>query len=232
MNLQELHENKKTVVVKRALREHFDVNFNFEKMTLQQTRSALNKIRGLLKEARSSKDIHRAHNNPTYLKLVMLEQGLVDRLDDLRNSQAKIIVENESVQSAQVLLAAQEMIDSLQKMLEDVSKMNVEELNAVTQGIKNEFGEDKGQQYNQAANAALTTLTQAIQSAKTALEQSQTAISPDGGAAMPASDMGMPDMDMGGEMPPEDDMGMGDEVPSPAPAQEPEDITSAGRERR
>lgn len=239
MNLQELQENKKTKIVKRALREHYDVDMNFEKLSMIQTQKMIGKVRGLLKEARSKSSSHESHNNGAYLKLVMMEQALVDHLHDMRTYRPRIVTENEEVQKSQVILAAQDMIDNMQKMLEQVSKMNVEELNAVVDGMKNEFGTAEGDNFNQAVGQALTTLQAAITAAKASLttalgavtgEQSAPAMNMDGMSPEAGMPMG-PEADMNA-MPPEDmsEPDLGAEVPAEEPA--PEDLTGAGRERR
>lgn len=238
MNLQELQENKKTKIVKRALREHYEIDIDFEKLNLKQTQGMLVKVRGLLKESSKVQKNYNYSGSKAALKLVMLEQALTDRLNDLRNPAANIVVENEEVQKSQVILAAQDMIDTLQKMLEDISKMNVEELNAVVDGMKNEFGTSAGDQFGGAVGTALSTLQEAITAAKTAVTGALGAVTGEGGG-MPAPDAGaemgagmgteMPAPDASAEMPAPD---AGVEMPAAPEEEEPEDVTGAGRGRR
>jgi hypothetical protein len=230
MNLQELQENKKSKLVERALKEHYSVDLNLEKLDMVNAKRMLGRVRGLLKESRAGRSVHRSHENSSYLKLVMMEQALSDRLNDLRE-QAKIVLENEEVQKSQVILAAQDMIDSMQKMIEQVSKMNAEELPAVVEGIQNEFGVQESEQFNTSVSETLTTLQSSLSQAKTALTGALNGIT----GAAPAADMGMempgapdmgaePGMDAGGELP---------ELPElPEPDEEPEDMGGAGRETR
>ena len=78
---------------------------------------------------------------------------------------------NESeVQQAQVVLAAQDMVDKMQGMLEDVSELQFKELPALVDSIKNQVGIDQATQFNQDATAALTGLLQNIQGAKQQLD--------------------------------------------------------------
>lgn len=233
MNLQELQVNKKTVVVKRALREHYNLDMNFDNLNLNQSQKMLVKIRDLLKSARSDKKIYESQQNPAYLKLVMIEQALVEHINDLRSNPVKIVVENEEVQKSQVILAAQEMIDTLQKMLEDISKMNVEELNAVVQGMSSEFGSDQANQFNSAVGQTLTELQQNIKTAKESIQQSLGTVTGDTMAA--PQELGM-DAGLGAE--PDMAAGSGEEMPEPEmPEMEPEpepepSEKAAGRERR
>jgi hypothetical protein len=78
---------------------------------------------------------------------------------------------NESeVQQAQVVLAAQDMVDKMQGMLEDVSELQFKELPALVDSIKDQVGIDQAAQFNQDATAALAGLLQNIQGAKQQLD--------------------------------------------------------------
>jgi len=78
---------------------------------------------------------------------------------------------NESeIQQAQVVLAAQDMVDKMQSMLEDVSELQFKELPALVDSIKNQVGIDQAAQFNADSTAALTGLLQNIQGAKQQLD--------------------------------------------------------------
>jgi len=81
----------------------------------------------------------------------------------------KRLTESE-VQQAQVVLAAQDMVDKMQGMLEDVSELQFKELPALVDSIKDQVGIDQATQFNQDATAALTGLLQNIQGAKQQLD--------------------------------------------------------------
>jgi len=189
MNLTELAQPKKKQA-QRALREHFEINIDLNGMNAQKTRAMLLKVRGLLKE--STRSVHGTNASPAHLKLVMMEQMLSQHYSDVR-IQARIVTENEEVEKSQVILAAQDLIDQLQKMVEQISKMNAEELPAVVGGISNEIGTSESEAYNQSVSEALTTLLAAVTAAKGSLTSSLGVITGDGSA-----DMG-DDMGFGGE---------------------------------
>jgi hypothetical protein len=123
---------------------------------------------------------------------------------------------NESeVQQAQVVLAAQDMVDKMQGMLEDVTELQFKELPALVDSIKNQVGIDQATQFNTDATAALAGLVQNLQGAKAALDQALGVVTgqapaPDAGMATAPgvvdvqANMGAaPAPDMGGAMPPE-----------------------------
>lgn len=242
MKINEMNNSKKANT-KRALKEHFEVKMNFDKLKLVETKTMLKRVRGLINETRTSKGAHSRHQNPAYMKLVMMEQALTDHYGDLR-VQHQIMLENEEVQKSQVILAAQDMIDSIQKMVEQISKMKVEELPAVVTGVNNEIGTTEGSQYESTTTEALTALEGALVTAKGALTGALGQITGEGGGeGMEDQAFGGGEEDMGDEMGDMGDEGMGDEMgdmgdeelpelPEPDMEEPEEELGGAGRGRR
>jgi hypothetical protein len=95
------------------------------------------------------------------------------------------------IQQAQVVLAAQDMVDRVQKMLEDTTEMQFKELPALVDSIKNEVGMDQAAQFNTDAAAALSGLVQNLQASKGQLETALGVVTGQGGApVVPGADMG------------------------------------------
>ena len=82
------------------------------------------------------------------------------------------VMESE-VQQAQVVLAAQDMVDRIQDTLEDVTEMKFKDLPALVDSIRNEVGMTQAQQYMGDASAALDTLISCLSETKTAIESAQ-----------------------------------------------------------
>jgi hypothetical protein len=151
--------------------------------------------------------------NPEEQKLVA-GAAMMQAESRLRRAMTRL---NESeVQQAQVVLAAQDMVDKMQGMLEDVTELQFKELPALVDSIKNQVGMDQATQFNTDATAALAGLVQNLQGAKAALDQALGVVTgqapaPDAGMASapapgavdPQAGMAMPAPEMGGEMPPE-----------------------------
>ena len=84
----------------------------------------------------------------------------------------RILSESE-VQQAQVILAAQDMVDRMQKMLEDVTSMQFKDLPALSGSIQTTIGTTEAQAFNNAAGQSLAVLVDAIQAAKVEMETAQ-----------------------------------------------------------
>jgi hypothetical protein len=229
---------KPSLVAKTALKENFNQYFNVDNLGPFETKKMLTKVRGLINEAKSKQSGVGTETNAAYLKLVFMEQALNHHYGELRSMpmyNQRVIVENEEVEKSQVVLAAQEMVDAMQKMVEDVSDMLVKELPAVVDGVNSEFGTSEGEQFSSQVSEALTSLQQALTQAKTGIQGALGTITGQGGGGF-GDEMGgeMPAMgdEMGGEMPAmgdEMDGGEGPELPE-EPEEEPE--SPIGRAKR
>ena len=108
---------------------------------------------------------------------------------------------NESeVQQAQVVLAAQDMVDKMQGMLEDVTELQFKELPALVDSIKNQVGMEQAQQFNTDATAALSGLVGNLQGAKQQLDAALNVVTGQaapGGAIPGAADAAMAGADIG-----------------------------------
>ena len=277
MKLQELDARRPTDQVAKTLATHMSNRVSFDTLGESQARGMLTKVRGLLREYKSSVSRHFSERNPDYLKLIMLEQALSHRISEMdaqaiavdmndpktqammkkaqsgqtlnpeetktmaaiaamkkESVKKKRMVSESEVQQAQVVMAAQDMVDKLQDMLEDVSEMQFKDLPALTDAIKNDTGVEQATQFQADVTAALTTLLAAIQAGKAQVEAAQGVLTgqapvvPGADAtAMPADTM--PAADQSAEV--DADLSLDANLP----AEEPEAETPAaslGRERR
>jgi len=278
MKLQELDARRPTDQVAKTLATHMGNRVSFDTLGESQARHMLTKVRGLLREYKSSVSRHFSERNPDYLKLIMLEQALSHRISEMdaqaiavdmndpktqammkkaqsgqtlnpeetktmaaiaamkkESVKKKRMVSESEVQQAQVVMAAQDMVDKLQGMLEDVSEMQFKDLPALTDAIKNDTGVEQATQFQADVTAALTTLLAAIQAGKAQVEAAQGVLTgqapviPGADAAgVPAADA-MPATDQSAEV--DADLSLDANLP----AEEPEAETPAGslgRERR
>ena len=138
------------------------------------------------------------------------------------------ILKESEIQQAQVVLAAQDLVDKMQDMVEEVSELQFKDLPALVESIKNQVGVDQAMQFNTDATGALAGLLQNLQGAKQQLEAALGVVTGTGGpdmsaianAGAAAGDMAAAGADMGAAA---DDMGLAgpppdEEEPLAAPA--------------
>ena len=239
MKLNELAAQRPSKQIAKVFESYFGNKIKFDKLTRGQTRQMLTRVTGLVNEHRSTPAFHVSERNQAYLSLVIMEQGLTQRLQDLEAARRSQQLHESEVQQAQVVLAAQDMVDSVQGMLEDVSEMQFKELPALVDSIRNQVGTAQADQFNTDANAALQTMLQSLQGAKTQLEQALSVVTGQqtGIPAMPGVDGELPPPgagdelggDIGGALPPpegEVDVDIDADIEEPAPG------AGLGRKRR
>jgi hypothetical protein len=143
-------------------------------------------------------------------------------------------VTESEVQQAQVVLAAQDMVDEVQKMSEQVSAMQFKDLPALVDQIKNQVGPDQATQFNGDASAALSALLQNLQASKQQLDQALGVVTGQA-PAIPGEAPGM-DASMAGEMPAELPAPGEEEIDTDIEVDDVEDsntsTTGLGRDRR
>lgn len=196
MDLNNLKVNKITKL-DSVLKEVFGVNFNFgaDGAKLQKVKTFTeSKIKSL-------RDNGIAVNDKQYQKLLLVLEGIKEAMSN------KPVMESE-LDQAEVLLAAKQMADDLQKMAENLASMQVEELMSITNAMKEEVGVAEADAFSQSAEVAIG---QALDAVKKANDDVNNAVLVAQGQA-PETDMSMEpapeapaDMDAPAEEPAGDD---------------------------
>ena len=230
MKLTELNNNRRSYST-RVLKEQYEMPFNVDNMSMSSTRTMLTKVRGLMNESKQTSDYHNSQSSSSYMKLVFMEQALSDHYNELRSQpQARIMVENEEVEKSQVVLAAQDMVDQVQKMLEDVGQMQVKELPALVSSIESEIGVNESQTYNDSVSSKLDTLSASLKETSSALKNALNGLT--GQAVDAAFDAGADlgaDVGLDAGLDAGMDADMGDEESEiPPPTEEPDMLPSGG----
>jgi hypothetical protein len=151
-----------------------------------------------------SKQIDQQMRDLTARKSAIQKQKMQPAME---NRLQRRLREASEVQQAQVVLASQDMVDEVQKMIEQVTAMQFKDLPALIDSIKNEVGVDQAMQFNTDAVAALSGLTQNLQGAKQQLESALGVVTGQA-PVVPGEDM------------------MGQPVPTELPASGEEEITA------
>jgi hypothetical protein len=128
-------------------------------------------------------------------------QQMLQKTTTAEGKKVRLRLKESEVQQAQVVMAAKDMTDQLQKMLEQISAMQFKDLPALTDAIKNDIGVAQATQFQADSTAALTQLLSSLQQGKIQLEAAQSVITgqapivPDDDAGLPPAPMD----DMGAE---------------------------------
>ena len=160
MKLAEM-STKSTRKINKLMESRFGFAINFSNLTVEKAERLSETIIANLDKIRHSVDLHTAERNPRYMELLTVKEGLSTWLEQHRQQ----LVEGE-VGNAEVLLAAKNMVDSIQDAIEKVGKMQNEQLPELLDSIRDQVGSEQAEGFKNAVGTTLETLMQNLQTAR------------------------------------------------------------------
>jgi plasmid stabilization system protein ParE len=160
MKLAEI-STKSTRKINKLMESRFGFAINFSNLTVEKAERLSETITANLDKIRHSVDLHTAERNPRYMELLTVKEGLSTWLEQHRQQ----LVEGE-VGNAEVLLAAKNMVDSIQDAIEKVGKMQNEQLPELLDSIRDQVGAEQAEGFKNAVGTTLETLMQNLQTAR------------------------------------------------------------------
>ncbi len=160
MKLAEM-STKSTRKINKLMESRFGFAINFSNLTVEKAERLSETITANLDKIRHSVDLHTAERNPRYMELLTVKEGLSTWLEQHRQQ----LVEGE-VGNAEVLLAAKNMVDSIQDAIEKVGKMQNEQLPELLDSIRDQVGAEQAEGFKNAVGTTLETLMQNLQTAR------------------------------------------------------------------
>ena len=120
MKLSEMSKTS-TKRINKLMESRFGFAIDFSKLTVAKAERLSETISANISKIRHSAEFHTAERNPRYMELLTVRESLASWLADQRQQ----LTEGE-VSNAEVLLAAKDMVDSIQDMLEKIGKIQNE----------------------------------------------------------------------------------------------------------
>ena len=222
-------------VLAKKIKEELPANTTMGMPDPNKTKQALNKISDPKLKSAMTKSAAGQTLSPDEQKMVQGAALSAAMTAETRRKTGRRLSESE-VQQAQVILASQDMVDQVQRMIEQVTSIQFKDLPALVDQIRNEIGYDQATKFNADATAALGGMVQNLQQSKVQLETAMGTVTGQApvvpGEVAPDVGAEMPPMDAGAEMPgePGDEL---DALAADAEADLEEPVkTGLGRERR
>jgi hypothetical protein len=195
MNLKELAPQT-TKRLNKVMESRFGFSIDYDNLTYAKAQRLSYAISENLSKIRKSYGIHTAEKNPKYMEMLMVQEGLNSWLN-----QQEPLMEGE-LETAEAVLAAKDMVDSVQDMITDASKMLNEELPPLLDVIRDQVGTAQADAYKNTVTGALQGLMDSLNSTRDAL---------DNGARSLAGEQVAQPMDMTGSA----TLGVAAELPAP-----------------
>jgi len=243
MKLTDMTKNKPSMKkLNKVTESRFGFKINYEALTLAKAEAMRDKIMEAVNAIRKSSLIHTAEQDPQYLEMLIVFEGLSRFIDATKlvesKERTKRKLKEGELGKSEAILAAKDMVDTVQDMIEKVGKLQNEQLPALIDTIRDQIGAAQADQFKNSVGQVLGTLSQQLNQSRDGVDGAARALTGEaqeepmdmsgvaGAEGMPGA--GLPDEmggadDFGGEAPP-DEFGADD-----AAAGGPE---SLGRERR
>jgi hypothetical protein len=193
--------------INKIMESRFGFTVDYDNLTYAKAQRLTKALGENIQQIKKSFGAHTAEKNSKYMELMLVKEGL----DKWLNSEQGLF-ESEMGKS-EAVLAAKNITDSIQDMLEKVSKMQNEELPALIDTIRDQIGADKAEAFKNSIRPVLDSLYQSMTSGRdTADTASRSLAGEDVGGAMDmgmGADAGMGDAGMGA------DTGMGADLGAP-----------------
>ena len=170
MNLKELAPQT-TNRLNKVMESRFGFVIDYDNLTYGKAQRLNAAINENLTKIRRSYGIHTAEKNPKYMEMLMVQEGLRSWI----SQQDHLLTEGE-LETAEAVLAAKDMVDSIQDMITDASKMMNEELPPLLDTIRDQLGAAQADNFKNTAQGALQGLMDALNVARDSLDQGSRAL--------------------------------------------------------
>jgi len=162
MKLQELGTKPSARRMNKLNESRFGFRVNFNNLTVGKAEKMRYSLDENLASIRRSYGIHTAERNPKYMELLMVRESLSRWLDENRE---RMLSESELGKS-EAILAAKDVVDTIQDMLEDIGRMQNEQMPALMDTIRDQIGSEQADAFGASITPLLQNLYQNIQSAR------------------------------------------------------------------
>ena len=212
MKLSNMIRKPSLAKMNKITESRFGFSIDYDAITLPKAQAMRSKIYETVSKIRNSSAVHTAEKNPEYLEMLIVYEGLSRWIDGYRDQQQRRKLKEGELGQAEAMLAAKDMVDTAQDIIEKVGKMQNEQLPALIDSIRDQIGSAQAEAFKSSVGMALSTLSQQLGQAREALDASSRALTGEEAPpmAMPDPNAGAgPDMGMDAGM----DGGMSDEEP-------------------
>jgi len=162
MRLTEMGVKPSAKKINKVMESRFGFKIDYDNLSFPKAYVLAKELTESLNNIKNSHGVHVAEKNPKYMELLMIREGLHRWM--IENKQ-QLILESEMGKS-QAILAAKDMVDSIQDMLEEVSKMQNEQMPALLDTIRDQIGMEQADAFKAAVEPLLANMSQQLSSAR------------------------------------------------------------------
>ena len=182
MRLSEMRTEVTPQKINKIVESRFGFSIDYDNLTYAKAQRLTKALGENITNIKKSFGSHTAEKNPKYLELMLVKEGL-----DKWLSSEQGLFESELGRS-EAVLAAKDIVDSVQDMLEKISKVQNEQIPALIDTIRDQIGSEQAEAFKSSMSPTLTDLYTAL---STARETADTSVRVLSGEQMADTDMSM-----------------------------------------
>lgn len=162
----------------KKLEQKFGFKIKTDGLSESKARALLAKIQENIMAYKRRHGHVLSEQNSQYMQLLVMKEGLNRWLAENNYS----MLNEGEMQQAETILAAKDIVDRLQKMVEDISGIVNEDLPPLLDSMRDQLGSDKAAAYNGSVNNTLSSLLDTLKQARESVSNATMSLS---GEAMP-----------------------------------------------
>jgi hypothetical protein len=233
MKLSEMNRKPTAAKLNKVVESRFGYALDFDKLTFKKAYKIASGLSESINKIKRTHGAEAVEQNASYMEMVMVRESIHRWMQENRTQ----YIAESAMAKSEAILAAKDIVDSIQDMLEKISKMQSEQMPALLDTIRDQIGTEQAEAFKTSMTPLLGELMTQLTTARETADSSSRQLA----GEQVAQPMGMGG-DMTGAMPGEmptpaapvasdlDAEPMGDEfAATDAAAGGPEEL---GRERR
>jgi hypothetical protein len=168
--------------INKIVESRFGFSIDYDNLTYAKAQRLTKALGENITNIKKSFGAHTAEKNSKYMELMLVKEGL-----DKWLSSEQGLFESELGRS-EAVLAAKDIVDSIQDMLEKISKVQNEQIPALIDTIRDQIGSEQAEAFKSSMSPTLTELYTAL---STARETADTSVRVLSGEQIADTDMSM-----------------------------------------
>jgi hypothetical protein len=185
MRLQEMGTKPSAKKLNKVVESRFGYAIDFNKLTFKKAYKIASGLSESLDQIRRTHGAGAVEKNQTYMEMLMVRESLHSWM---RENRQQFITESELAKS-EAILAAKNIVDSVQDMLEKISKLQSEQMPALLDSIRDQIGADQAEQFKATMTPMITDLSAQLGAARETADGASRALA--GEQTAQPMDMGM-----------------------------------------
>ena len=170
MKLDEMNTQMSPSKINKLMESRFGFTIDYDNLTIPKATRLSKALGENIERLRHNYGVHTTERNPKYTELLLVKEGLDKWLGSYRK-----LVESEMGKS-EAILAAKDIVDTIQDTLEKISKIQTEQMPALFDTIRDQIGTAQADHYKQQVSSLVSTIVEQLSQSRETADQAARAL--------------------------------------------------------